>query len=37
MNIPNAETEEAIEELEQGRGAHFSSVAELMADLNADD
>jgi DNA-damage-inducible protein J len=34
---PNAETLEAMEELRSGGGKSFHSVAELMADLNADD
>jgi DNA-damage-inducible protein J len=34
---PNAETLEAMEELRVGGGKSFHSVAELMADLNADD
>jgi DNA-damage-inducible protein J len=34
---PNAETLEAMEELRAGGGKSFHSVAELMADLNADD
>jgi DNA-damage-inducible protein J len=34
---PNAETREAIQELKEGKGKSFSSVAELMADLHADD
>lgn len=34
---PNAETREAIQELKEGKGKSFTSVAELMADLNADD
>jgi DNA-damage-inducible protein J len=34
---PNAETREAMQELKDGKGKSFSSVAELMADLNADD
>jgi DNA-damage-inducible protein J len=33
---PNAETIEAIEELERGGGKSFASVEELMADLNSD-
>ena len=31
---PNAETIEAIEELRAGKGKAFSSISELMADLN---
>jgi DNA-damage-inducible protein J len=34
---PNPETREAMQELKEGKGKSFSSVAELMADLNADD
>jgi DNA-damage-inducible protein J len=34
---PNAETREAMEELQSGNGKAFSSVADLMADLNEDD
>jgi DNA-damage-inducible protein J len=34
---PNAETLEAMQELRAGGGKRFGSVAELMADLNADD
>ncbi len=34
---PNAETLEAMEELRLGGGKSFGSVAELMADLHADD
>ena len=34
---PNAETLEAMQELHAGRGKSFSTVADLMADLNADD
>jgi DNA-damage-inducible protein J len=35
--IPNAETIAAMEELMRGEGKSFSSIADLMADLNADD
>jgi DNA-damage-inducible protein J len=35
--VPNAETVAAKEELERGEGRKFASVADLMADLNADD
>ncbi|MEI6987420.1 MAG: DUF2442 domain-containing protein [Rhodospirillaceae bacterium] len=35
--IPNATTIEAMEEAPAGRGASFTSVEALMADLNADD
>jgi len=34
--IPNAETLEAIEELERDQGKSFATVAELMADLHSD-
>jgi DNA-damage-inducible protein J len=34
---PNADTLEAMEELRTGGGKSFNSVADLMADLNADD
>jgi DNA-damage-inducible protein J len=34
---PNAQTVAAKEELERGEGRKFASVADLMADLNADD
>jgi DNA-damage-inducible protein J len=37
LKVPNAETREAIAELEAGRGERFESVGALMADLNADD
>lgn len=39
LEIPNAETREAIENAEKGIGMSraFSSVSELMEDLNADD
>lgn len=33
---PNAETIEAMQELERGEGRTFASVEDLMADLNAD-
>jgi DNA-damage-inducible protein J len=35
--VPNAETVAAKEELERDEGRKFASVADLMADLNADD
>jgi hypothetical protein len=35
--VPNAETRAAMAELEQGAGASFDSVADLVADLNAED
>jgi DNA-damage-inducible protein J len=34
---PNAETRESIVELESGKGEKFTSVNELMADINAVD
>jgi DNA-damage-inducible protein J len=37
VRVPNKETLAAMEELERGGGKSFSSVAELMADLNAED
>ncbi len=39
MNVPNAETVRAIEDVRNGRNLSrvFSSVEELMEDLNADD
>lgn len=37
IKAPNAETREAIRELEAGEGKRFNSVAALMADLHADD
>jgi DNA-damage-inducible protein J len=37
VKVPNAETEAAMTELEQGNGARLDSVADLMADLNAED
>jgi DNA-damage-inducible protein J len=35
--VPNAETVAAMQELERGEGKRFATVADLMADLNADD
>jgi DNA-damage-inducible protein J len=35
--VPNAETIAAMEELERGEGKSFATVADLMADLDADD
>lgn len=35
--IPNAETMQAMLELEQGSGLRFDNITSLMADLNADD
>jgi DNA-damage-inducible protein J len=37
IKVPNAATRAAIAELERGAGASFDSVADLMADLNAED
>jgi DNA-damage-inducible protein J len=37
IKVPNARTRKAIAELEAGKGKRFSSVDDLMADLNADD
>jgi DNA-damage-inducible protein J len=37
IKVPNAETRVAMAELEHGTGASFDSVADLMADLNAED
>ena len=37
VRVPNKETLAAMEELERGGVKSFSSVAELMADLNAKD
>ena len=37
IKAPNAETRTAMAELEQGAGKSFDSVAELMADLKAED
>jgi DNA-damage-inducible protein J len=37
VKMPNAETREAIADLEAGKGERFESVEALMADLNADD
>ncbi len=34
---PDAATQEAIAELEQGKGKKYASVEALMADLNEDD
>jgi DNA-damage-inducible protein J len=35
--VPNAETREAIAELDAGKGTRFTSVEDLMKDLHADD
>ena len=37
LKVPNAETRAAISELEQGDGARFDTVSDLMAELNAED
>jgi len=37
VKVPNRATREAIAELEEGRGVRFANVADLMADLDADD
>jgi DNA-damage-inducible protein J len=37
IKVPNAETRAAIAELERGEGKSFDGVAELVADLNAED
>jgi len=37
VRVPNAETVEAIRELDQGGRARFANVRELLADLNAED
>jgi DNA-damage-inducible protein J len=37
FTIPNAETMQAMLELEQGDGLRFDSIKSLLADLNADD
>jgi DNA-damage-inducible protein J len=37
VKVPNKKTLEAMAELEGGGGQTFATVAELMADLNADD
>lgn len=37
IKVPNAETRAAMAELERGAGRSFDSVADLMADLNAED
>jgi DNA-damage-inducible protein J len=37
LKVPNTDTAAAMAELEQGNGARFDSVADLMADLNAED
>jgi DNA-damage-inducible protein J len=37
IKVPNAETRTAMAELEKGAAKSFDTVAELMADLNAQD
>jgi DNA-damage-inducible protein J len=37
IEMPNPETRAAMAELEQGAGKSFDSVADLFADLNAED
>jgi DNA-damage-inducible protein J len=37
IKVPNTETRTAMAELEDGGGASFDNVAELMAELNAED
>ena len=37
IKVPNAETRAAMAELKEGAGASFDSVADLVADLNAED
>jgi len=37
VRVPNAETIAAMEEARRGEGKTYSSVAEMMKDLNADD
>jgi DNA-damage-inducible protein J len=37
FEVPNAETSAAMAEIENGAGASFGSVADLLADLNAED
>ena len=37
VKVPNKITQKAINELETGKGKKFTSVDDLMADLNADD
>jgi DNA-damage-inducible protein J len=37
LKAPNADTQAAMAELEQGNGARFDTVAALMTDLNAED
>ncbi len=37
VKVPNAHTQEAITELEVGKGKRFSNIHSLMEDLNEDD
>lgn len=37
VKVPNTVTQEAITELETGKGKQFSNLQELMTDLHADD
>jgi DNA-damage-inducible protein J len=37
IETPNAETRAAMAEMEEGGGAPFAGVGDLMADLNAED
>ena len=37
IKVPNAETRAAMAEIEKGASKSFDTVAELMADLNAED
>ncbi|MGX7704047.1 type II toxin-antitoxin system RelB/DinJ family antitoxin [Methylobacterium sp. Gmos1] len=37
VEVPNAETREAITELEEGHGTRLAGIEALMADLHADD
>ncbi len=37
VKVPNAATKSAIAELEAGKGKRFSSIRDLMDDLDADD
>lgn len=37
ITVPNAVTKEAIDELESGKGKRFTTITDLLDDLNADD
>ncbi|MBU3587819.1 type II toxin-antitoxin system RelB/DinJ family antitoxin [Polynucleobacter sp. 31A-FELB] len=37
VKVPNAVTKKAITELETGKGHHYATVNDLMAELNAND